>query len=439
VNVLCISTDYPPHDSGGYEQQCRDTVDAMRRDGHRVLVLSGELRQAAADASCGVRRELPRFPVRPRPVEACDAWRAELRAGVTLRRSLLDFRPDVVCLWRLGELSMSLPARAAGAGVPVVGVVCDTWMLDGPLRDPWARAIGARPIDAGRWLFVSEALRRQVLEAGVAVADADIVAAGVDLAAFSLAPARQWSGRLLYAGRLSPLKGVDIAIRALALLPSTCTLDVAGSGPPAYERQLRDLVERLGIAARVRFRGMMTRRRLGVAYQSSDAVLFPVRWAEPFGLVPLEAMACGATVIAVASGGAATYLRDGDTALLVPPEDAAAIAAAVNRLASQPALREQLRRGGRRAAEQYPAERSQATIQAALEEAVGRCRARPDGKISVRPPVRQPTVALKTVSAAASQVLATRSAASRSSARMRPAAATVSSSPARRATRASSS
>jgi glycosyltransferase involved in cell wall biosynthesis len=93
-----------------------------------------------------------------------------------------------------------------------------------------------------------------------------------------------------------------------------------------------------------------------------------VRWQEPFGLVPLEAMASGTPVIAAASGGAAAHLRDGRTALVVPPDDPAALASAVRRLRRDHDLRATLRAEGRRTAERYPAERSLALVTAALEE-----------------------------------------------------------------------
>jgi glycosyltransferase involved in cell wall biosynthesis len=81
-------------------------------------------------------------------------------------------------------------------------------------------------------------------------------------------------------------------------------------------------------------------------YRSHDALLFPVRWDEPWGLVPLEAMASGMPVIATGRGGSGEYLRDGENSLIVPAEDPAALAAAVERLAADPDLRRRLRAGG---------------------------------------------------------------------------------------------
>lgn len=407
MNVLCVSTDYPPSRCGGYELQCRDTVAYLRRHGHRVRVLAGSTspgaRGLAGDGQDDVHRHLPRFAVDARPVASRAAWAAERCAAATLRRHVVTFRPDVVCLWRLGELSMSLVWRVRRAGLPAMGVVCDSWMIDGPQRDPWTRLWAARPRaaalvertlgiplrprfeGAARWLFVSEALREQVRAAGLPVGDSEIVPAGVDLATFPLAPTKPWTGRLLYAGRLSPLKGVDTALHALVRLSSEATLNVVGSGEPRYERGLRELAAALGVASRVRFHGVLTRHALASAYAEADALLFPVRWQEPFGLVPLEAMARGTPVIAAASGGAAAYLQDGHTALVVRADDPDALATAVCRLQRDDGLRATLRAEGRRAAERYPAERSLALVSAALEE---RSRISPTSR---RPHVRPPT------------------------------------------------
>jgi hypothetical protein len=149
------------------------------------------------------------FRSTPPPVAPHAARREERRAASALARTLASFRPDVAGLWRLGELAMSLPARLAAAGVPTVGMVCDPWMIDGPLRDPWARLRSATPAlaaalaratggplpprfgGAARWLLVSDVLRRQLVARGVTVRGSDVVPSGIDLRAFPLvAPGR---------------------------------------------------------------------------------------------------------------------------------------------------------------------------------------------------------------------------------------------------------
>jgi glycosyltransferase involved in cell wall biosynthesis len=250
--------------------------------------------------------------------------------------------------------------------VPAVGMVCDGWMLDGPERDPWARLTRQAPaFGRSRWLFVSSHLRDRLTAAGLPVRG-PVVHAGIE----PLAPAPErtdWNGRLLYAGRVSPLKGVDVAVRALAELPDM-RLDVVGDGAPGYLSELRSLAGKLGVARRVAFSPSVPRTELRERYAAADAVLFPVRWDEPFGLVPLEAMAVGRPVVATGRGGSGEYLRAGENAVLAPAGDAAGTAAAVRTLAGAPRLRRALVTAGRRTAAAFPAARSHAAVLDALRE-----------------------------------------------------------------------
>jgi glycosyltransferase involved in cell wall biosynthesis len=125
-------------------------------------------------------------------------------------------------------------------------------------------------------------------------------------------------------GRLVPRKGFDIAITALAQLPDT-ELVIAGgrergrlSQDPEAKR-LRELAERLGVGDRVRWAGQVSREDMPALLRSADAVVC-TPWYEPFGIVPLEAMACGVPVVAAAVGGLTDTVVDGVTGLLVRPQ-----------------------------------------------------------------------------------------------------------------------
>jgi glycosyltransferase involved in cell wall biosynthesis len=95
------------------------------------------------------------------------------------------------------------------------------------------------------------------------------------------------------------------------------------------------------------------RIELADAYAEASTVLFPVLWAEPFGLVPLEAMGIGRPVVASGTGGSGEYLRDGENCLLHEPGDPQSLAAAVQTLADDATLRERLRQGGFATAPQF--------------------------------------------------------------------------------------
>jgi glycogen synthase len=114
------------------------------------------------------------------------------------------------------------------------------------------------------------------------------------------------------------------------------------------------------------------REELPARYAAADAVLFPVRWREPWGVVPLEAMGVGRPVVATGRGGSGEYLRDGENALLFDAEDPAALAARVERLASDEMLRARLRAGGLETARSHTAAAHDARATAVLEELAAR-------------------------------------------------------------------
>jgi glycosyltransferase involved in cell wall biosynthesis len=179
--------------------------------------------------------------------------------------------------------------------------------------------------------------------------------------------------RLLSIGRLVPRKGVDDAIRVVAQLPG-CELVIAG-GPDATAlgedpevMRLRHLAGSLGVRDRVRFVGAVARRDVPALIRSADVVLC-LPWYEPFGIVPLEALACGRPVVGSRVGGLLDTLEEGRTGFLVPPRDPDAAARAVSRLLAAPGLRRSIgHRGPRRMAERYDWNRvAEATEQVYVE------------------------------------------------------------------------
>jgi glycosyltransferase involved in cell wall biosynthesis len=155
-----------------------------------------------------------------------------------------------------------------------------------------------------------------------------IVPCGVDTSVFTprgpIAP-RSDRRRLLILGRVVERKGHDDAVRALRALPDA-ELVVVG-GPPADEvdddaeiRRLRAVAAEEGVAERLLFTGSVARADVPAWIRSADVVL-AVPWYEPFGITPLEAMACGRPVVASAVGGLVDTVADGLTGELVPPRD----------------------------------------------------------------------------------------------------------------------
>ena len=376
VDVLVVTSLYPPHSYGGYEASCRDVVERWRAKGHRVTVLTTDTRVAgvANDAhEEGIRRELEFYWVdHELPARGLrERLRLERANLDALGRALDDTAPHVVSFWAMGALSLGLLQATAVRGVPLVLVVCDDWLVYGERADLWRRPLARsrllrrlaarlsglptgwpRPEQA-TGVYVSDAVRREAETAAPwRPAQATVVPSGIDLTQFPPTPGRRirpWSWRLLDVGRLDPRKGVEDAVRALTELPAAAVLDVVGRGDSRYRRQLDALVLELGLSDRVRF-DALPRELLAQVYRSADVLLFPPTWEEPFGLVPLEAMACGTPVVATGTGGSASFLVDGENCLLVPPRQPAALAAAVRRLAADDDLRARLVDAGLRTA-----------------------------------------------------------------------------------------
>lgn len=193
----------------------------------------------------------------------------------------------------------------------------------------------------------------------------DIVHPGVDLDLFM--PGSQSAARatlgvpddavvLLFVGRIQPLKAPDVLVHAAAHLvekdPSLRNrLVVAICGGPSgsgleQPTALADLARSLGVLDLLRFEPPSDRRRLAEWYRAADVAVVPSH-SESFGLVAVEAQACGTPVVASAVGGLRTAVADGVSGLLVSGHDPGDFAHAISRIIEQPALRAELSRGAR--------------------------------------------------------------------------------------------
>lgn len=194
-----------------------------------------------------------------------------------------------------------------------------------------------------------------------------VVPYGVALDSFASTPAvraraRQWrvelgpAPLLLFVGRLVPYKGVDVLIQAMAAVDAR--LAIVGDGP------LRDTLEqqtaRAGVADRVRFLGAVPDKEIVPLYHACDAFVLPsVTRAEAFGMVQVEAMACGKPVISTDLPSGVPWVNQHDVSgLIVPPGDHAALATAMARLTRDEQLHARLGAGARMRVEQeFTAER----------------------------------------------------------------------------------
>lgn len=176
-------------------------------------------------------------------------------------------------------------------------------------------------------------------------------------------------------GRLAPWKGQDVFLRAFAQAFPTgqeraVLVGSALFGEDAYAARLHQLTESLGLVGRVHFRGF--REDVWAELAEVDILVHASIIPEPFGQVVVEGMAAGLPVIAAHAGGPTEIITDGLDGLLVPPGDAAALAAALRRLADNPDLRVRLGAAGRRRARDFDPDRVALRVLAVYRSVLGR-------------------------------------------------------------------
>jgi D-inositol-3-phosphate glycosyltransferase len=348
-------------------------VDAGGQNVH-VAALAAALARRGAEVVVHTRRDDPELPHRVQlapgvTVEHVDAGPAEQvgKDGLLpymdafaeqLGDAWSDEPPDVVHshFWMSGKAAL-----AATRGVPVV----HTFHALGVVK---ARHQGGKDTSPpSRIGEEAEIMRRcnrvvatctdevfELLRQGADRRRVSVIPCGVDLSLFHphgrREPRPDGTSRIVVVGRLVERKGVGNAISALVHLPGTELVIAGGQAAADLEsdqeaRRLGRLVDSLGLAGRVDMRGRVERHALPALLRSADAVVC-VPWYEPFGIVPLEAMACGVPVVASAVGGMIDTVVDGVTGVHVPPRSPDRVAGALSALLADPVRRRSLGRAG---------------------------------------------------------------------------------------------
>ncbi|WP_203900574.1 glycosyltransferase [Virgisporangium aliadipatigenens] len=334
-------------DAGGQNTHVAELARAVAARGHEVRVYTRREDRTApseVDFAPGVVVEhVPAGPPRVLPKDDLLPFMGDFGRWLEKRWSDGDFRPDVVHahFWMSGLAALT---ATAGARVPVVV----TFHALGTVK---RRYQGAKDTSPEGRVGLERTLGRladrviaqcadevdELARMGIARNNIVVAPSGVDTETFSPAgptmPRREGLRRVLSVGRLVERKGYDDLIRALRRVPDT-ELVIAG-GPPAEKldgdpeaQRLRAVAAKAGVGDRLVLLGSVPSADMPAWYRSADVVCCPP-WYEPFGLTPLEAMACGVPVVTYAVGGLAESVIDGVTGLHVPPRDVRALAVAL--------------------------------------------------------------------------------------------------------------
>jgi glycosyltransferase involved in cell wall biosynthesis len=374
-------------DAGGQNVHVASLARALARAGHDVTVhtrrTSAELPDRVHTPDGVLVEHLDAGPAEPVPRDELLPLVGQL--GSELAARFAADPPEVVHAhyWVSGLAALS---ATRDLDLPVVqtfhGLGVTTRRFHGrrdtspPVRVRMERALAR---DVARVVATSTDEVAELTRLGAARNRITVVPSGVDVEQFTPegpAAERGDRRRVLGIGRLVPRKGFDTAIRALVAVPDT-ELVIAG-GPAADELagdaeaiRLVGLAERFGVADRVRLIGAVPRPDMPALLRSADLVVCP-SWYEPFGLVPLEAMACGVPVVASAVGGFLDTIVDGATGALVPPRRPDRLAAEMRRLLLEPFWREAYGTAGvDRARSRYSWDRIAAATLAVYEDVLG--------------------------------------------------------------------
>jgi glycosyltransferase involved in cell wall biosynthesis len=335
-------------DAGGQNVHVAALAEAMAQQGNEVVVYTRR-----DDPSLDVRVEYAPGVV----VEHVDAGPPEQiekdkllpfmgEFARVLAQRFTEDRPDVVHahFWMSGKATLD-------AGLPLDIPVVQTFHALGVEKRRHQGKKDTSPLsrldeecriarDSSRIIATATAEAFELIRMGADKAKIAVVPCGVDLRLFQpLGPAEDRDRsrkRLVSLGRLVERKGIADVINALVLLPDV-ELVIAG-GPEASKlhedpeaQRLRRLAIDLGIGDRVIFRGRVEREKVPALLRSADAVVcYP--WYEPFGIVPLEAMACGVPVVVSQVGGLVDSIVNGVTGIHVPPRSPIALSEAIRDL-----------------------------------------------------------------------------------------------------------
>jgi glycosyltransferase involved in cell wall biosynthesis len=366
--VVMLTTSYPRFPGDGVGTFMEPIARGVAARGHEVHVVAPWHPLIRRPDEAGVRFHFFRYA----PVRALNVfgYAAALKADVTLRPAAYLAAPLALAAgWRAvrrvaGETGATMlhahwaipsgvMAAASGIGVPLVVSLhgSDVFVAE---ANPIARRAARFAFHRAGWITACSAdLRRRAIDIGAAPDRVTVVPYGVDGQRFRPSPATRSAMRsacglkgsdrvVVAAGRLVRKKGFEYLIEAVAALAArwpTVTLVIAGGGD--LEDELRGQATACGIAPRVRFVGAVTQTQVAEWLAAADVAVVPsVRddAGNVDGLpnIVLEALVSGTPVIATPAGGIGTVAVDGETALVVPERDVAALTRALEQLLEEP-------------------------------------------------------------------------------------------------------
>jgi glycosyltransferase involved in cell wall biosynthesis len=385
MRILVITNYYPPIELGGWEQLTSNVVAELINRGHQVQVLtSNYLNEQIANSEPDVNRSLYLESYDPQNYHPnyTLVHRFQEKENIqTLSKLEEKFNPDIIYINGMWNLPHSLAMKAEEL-IPgrVVYYIASYWPTEQdahttywstPTDGSWRQGpknllasvvtktlIASTPrnqLDFKLVLCVSAYVQDYVVEeVGVPKERTRVVHNGIELELFRINQARSNDGvlKLLYAGRLSPDKGVHTILESLVILRKgdphlPVKLSIYGSGASDYQNQLERMVADNELGELVQFEGVVPRDEMPVVFAAHHVLLFPSIWSEPLARIIQEAMACGLVVIGTSTGGTREILQDGKNGLTFAAGDAQMLANKILQIISDQELRRKFSQAAR--------------------------------------------------------------------------------------------
>jgi len=380
MRILVITNYYSPVELGGWEQLTCNVVAELINRNHEVQVLtSNYLKEQIKKSEPDVNRALyleSYDPQKYHPNYTLIHRLQEKENIQTLTKLEESFKPDIIYINGMWNLPHSLAKRAEELTPGrVVYYIASYWPTEQdahtaywstPANKSWREVpknflasvvkktlINSTPrshLDFELVLCVSAYVQDYVVEqVGVPKERTRVVHNGIELDLFRANQLRPHDGnlKLLYAGRLSPDKGVHTILESLGMLRKEnpnlpIQLSIYGSATSDYQSRLEGLITEHKLGGVVHFKGVVPREEMPAVFAEHEVLLFPSIWSEPLARIIQEAMACGLVVIGTSTGGTREILQDGVNGLIFTAGDARMLANKILQITSDEELRSEI-------------------------------------------------------------------------------------------------
>jgi glycosyltransferase involved in cell wall biosynthesis len=383
MKIIALSNFYPPNHLGGEALSAKAIVDGLRERGHAVEVVTSNHGNGQLE-----NHVHPEFQLEMEFQPLIGAVRSLTKRDVIIennKRVLEEYvqntQPDLILIFSMWNIPREIPAYAEyllenhvvyrlASYWPFLPsqhnlywtAPARSWLTKIPkniLRRFALSILHKNPIPSlqlKHTICISQEVQDEYTKNGFALPDFYIIHNGIDVSKFInknplwINGKTQNPTKLLYVGRISPEKGVDTAIEAMAVLHREhpeITLSLVGSAKDDQElNRINALIEEMQLRRNIFLLGSVPYDDIPNIMWNHQILIVPSIWAEPFGRVVLEGMAAGMVVIGTGQGGMSAALKDNVTGLIFPPSDSEKLSYQIKRVLMDRSLGKELSKAG---------------------------------------------------------------------------------------------